>query len=215
MQKGFTPHLKTESIKKAKGCQSLGAGFTLFEILIAMAILSGIVLAISSFGLDIFDFSIFLGENITSQQELQLTLRVMIPEIRTMAPSANGAYPIQTVSQNTIIFYSDIDADGVTERIRYFLDGNVFKKGVIKATGNPLAYSGTESIREVVHNVYPFAGNIFAYYGSNYSGTQAELGFPVNIPSVRLIKTNLTVDPNPLDTSSRVGFYSEVNIRNL
>jgi prepilin-type N-terminal cleavage/methylation domain-containing protein len=70
---GFTPHLKVESMKTAKGNRLLSAGFTLVEIIIAMGILSGLILAISIFSFDVFDFGIFLGENITSQQEIQLT----------------------------------------------------------------------------------------------------------------------------------------------
>lgn len=194
---------------------SKSEGFTLIELIISIGIMSGIVLVISIFSFDVFDFGIFLGENITAQQETQLTLRVMVSEMRAMAQAVNGAYLIESASQNSVVFYSDRDGDGFAERIRYFLDGNILKKGVIKPSGNPLAYSGTETIDEVVHNIYSAAGNIFSYYDSNYSGTQTELGFPMNIPLVRLIKINLTVDPNPADTSSRINFSTSVNIRNL
>ena len=185
------------------------------EVLIAMGILSGVVLAVGIFGFDVYDFGIFLGENLTSQQELQITLRVMISEIRATAQSASGAYLIESASQNSIVFYSDTDGDGLTEKIRYFLDGNILKKGVIKPSGSPPSYSGSEKITEEVHNIYSAAGNIFAYHDSNYTGIQAALTFPVNIPSIRLVKVNLTVDPNPADISSRVNFSTSVNIRNL
>lgn len=193
----------------------MNKGFTLIEIIIAIGILSGIILMVSIFIFNVFDLGIFLGENITSQQELQLTLRVMVSEMRSMTQSVNGSYPIESASQNEIIFYSDRNSDGLAERIHYFLDGNILKRGVIEASGSPLAYSGTEDTTEVVHNIYSLAGNIFSYYDSNYSGTQAEIGFPVNIPLLRLIRVNLTVDPNPLDPSSRVNFSSAINIRNL
>ena len=184
-------------------------------MVISIGVLSGIMLAVSMFGLDIHDFGIFLGENLIAQQELQLTLKVIVSEMRGMAQSVNGAYLIESVSQNEIVFYSDRDGDGFTERIRYFLDSNVFKKGVIEASGNPLAYSEAENITEVVHNVYTAGGNIFGYYDSSYSGTESELSFPVNIPLIRLIKITLIVDPNPADPSSRVNFSTSVSIRNL
>ena len=215
INKGFTPHLKSEVINIAGSNRILSAGFTLVEIIIAMAIFTGIVFVVSSFGLDIYDFGIFLGENLTAQQELQLTLRSMISEMRAMTQSVSGAYPIELASQNSIVFYSDTDGDGFTERLHYFLDGNILKRGIIKPIGNPLSYSGAEDIREAVHNIYSPAGNLFGYYDSNYDGTQPELGFPVNIPLIRLVKVKLTVDPNPIDPSSRVNFSTEVNIRNL
>jgi len=213
--RGFTPHLKIDVRQIAEGRRFLSAGFTLIEILIAIGIFSGILFVVSSFGLDFYDFGIFLGENLTAQQELQLTLRVMTSEIRAMSQSVGGAYPIELALENEIVFYSDSDGDGLAERIHYYLDGDILKKGTIKPTGNPLSYSGSEDIRNMVHNIYPLAGNIFAYHDSNYNGTQAELGFPINIPLIRLIKASITVDPNPLDTSSRVNFSNAINIRNL
>lgn len=193
----------------------MNKGFTLIEMIISIGILSAVMVAVSMFGLDIYDFGIFLGENLIAHQEIQLTLKVIISEMRAMSQSVNGGYPIESASQNSIIFYSDMDGDGFTERIRYFLDGNKFKKGVIKPSGNPLFYSGAENITEEIHNIYSAGGNIFGYYDSSYSGTQAELGFPINIPNIKLIKVNLTVDPNPADPSSRVNFSTSVNIRNL
>lgn len=201
---------------KYKNIKNYSAGFTLIEIIIAIGIVSGVVFVISMFGLDIYDFSLFIGENLISQQEIQLSLRTMVSETRSMAQSVNGSYLIESASQNSLIFYSDIDGDGLTDRVHYFLDGNVLKRGVIKPTGAPLSYPlSDEKITEQVHNIYASAGNIFDYHGSSYSGTGSALTFPVNIPAIRLIKINITVDPNPSDSSSRVNFSDSVNIRNL
>jgi len=194
----------------------LSKGFTLIEIIIAITIFTGLALTISSFGLDISDFGIFLGESVTGQYEIQLTLRGMVSEMKSMNQSVSGAYAIESVSQNSITFYSDIDGDGLTEKIRYFLDGNILKRGLTKASGSPLAYpAGDEDIDETVHNVLASAGNIFSYYDSSYTGSQAALNFPVNIPLVRLIKINITVDQNPADTISQINLSASVNIRNL
>lgn len=168
------------------------------------------------FGIDIFDFGIFLGENLSSQREIQLTLRAMSSEIRSMAPSVNGSYAIESVSQNSITFYSDIDSDGLTEKIRYFLDGNILKKGVIRPAGNPLVYSSAdERISEQVHYIFSGAGDIFSYYDSSYSGSEPALPFPVSISLIRLIKANITSDQNPIDSKARVNYSAAVNIRNI
>ena len=194
----------------------MNKGFTLIEITIAIGIISGIILIMTMFGIDIFDFGIFLGENLSSQREIQLTLRVMSSEIRSMAPSANGSYAIESISQNSLTFYSDTDGDGLTERIRYFLDGNILKKGVIRPTGNPLVYSSAdERISEQVHYIFSGTGDIFSYYDSSYSGSEPALAFPVSISAVRLIKANITSDQNPVDSKARVNYSASVNIRNI
>ena len=136
---------------------SANKGFTLIEIIIAIAIFSGIILAVSMFGLDVYDFGIFLGENLNAQRELQTTLRVMASEMKAMNQSVVGSYAIESASQNAITFYSDIDGDGLTDKIRYFLENNILKKGVIKPSGSPLSYSGTERINSIgQENFLPF-----------------------------------------------------------
>src|SRR3989344_8127549 len=100
INKGFTPHLKSEVINIAGSNRILSAGFTLIEIIIAMAIFSGIVFVVSSFGLDVYDFGIFLGENLTAQQELQLTLRSMVSEMRAMTRPVSGPNQMKWQPQN-------------------------------------------------------------------------------------------------------------------
>ena len=95
-------------------------GFTLIEILISITILSGIVFIVGMFGLDIFNFQIFLGDAFTIQQEISLTLTNMGIDVRSIGPSANGSYPIESASDSSIVFYSDIDGDTIFERVRYY-----------------------------------------------------------------------------------------------
>ena len=214
--KGFTPPLKREYLKKVDGVNPFSrAGFTLMEVLIAMSIFSGILLTVSIFGLDLYDFTIFIGENLSAQQEIQATLQVMTVDMKMMNQSVLGSYAIESTSQNALTFYSDIDGDGLTDRVRYFLEGNILKKGIIKPGGSPMNYSGTEKITEMVHNIYTPSGNIFAYYNSSYTGNEAALTFPINISVVRLIKVNITVDQSPADAASRINLSASVNIRNL
>lgn len=192
------------------------SGFTLLEIVVATSIISVIALMVAMFGIDIFDFGIFLSDNITSQQEIQLTLKNMVSEIRAMSQSVNGAYPIELAAENNLIFYSDIDSDGNAERVRYFIEDGILKKGVMKPSGNPLSYSlADEDISDQVHDIYGPAGNIFSYYDTSYAGDESQLAFPVSIPAVRMIGIHITSDPNPLDISSRIDFMYYVKMRNI
>lgn len=182
-------------------------GFTLIEVVIALAIFTTIALAISLFTLDISNFSVFFGENLSAQQELQLSLLSMAREIRAMGPSSTGSYQIASATANSVTFYSDSDDDGLFERLRYFMDGDIFKKGVIKPSGNPLVYDpAQENVYELVHYVTN-GSTVFTYYDKNFTGTQPPLSFPVNAPLIKAVKASLVVDQNagapplPLDFS--------------
>ena len=197
----------------------MNRGFTLIETIIAITILSGVTFVIGMFGLDVFDFQIFLDDALIMQQEIGLTLTDMGTEVRAMGPSANGSYPIEVASDTSLIFYSDIDGDGAFERVRYFISGNTLQRGVIEPAGNPATYPlASETVREVVTNVIlpPIAVQpLFIYYDQGYTGSQPPLSLPININRIRLIKTTVTADRTPLDIKGRVDYFATMLIRNL
>ena len=197
----------------------MSKGFTLIEVLIAMSILSGIVFVVSMFGLDIFTFQIFLGDVFAMQQEINLTLTSMGLEVRAMGPSANGSYPIESASADSLTFYSDVDGDSVFERVRYFVSGTILKRGIIEPSGNPAVYNlASETSTDVVANVVlpPVAAqSLFLYYDQNYTGDQAPLSLPIDVNKIRLIKVTVTADKTPQDMIGRIDYSSTMLIRNL
>ena len=189
------------------------------EILISIAILSGIVFIVSMFGLDVFDFEIFLSDTFTMQQEINITLAEMGLQMRGMGPSANGSYTIESASPTSLVFYSDVDGDSAFERVRYFVSANTLMRGITEPTGNPATYPlANEKTKSVVNNVIlpPTASQqLFSYYDQNYTGTQAAMSVPIDVNRVRLVKVNITADRNPQDKKGRTEYSATMLIRNL
>ena len=195
------------------------AGFTLIEIIISIGILSGIIFMVSMFSLDVFNFQIFFSDVFIAQQEISLTLTEMGVQVRSIGPSDNGSYPIESASSTAIVFYSDINGDNAFERVRYFVSGNILRRGVIEPTGNPATYPlAGESTRDVVSNIIlpPTASqSLFLYYDKNYTGAQAPMSEPIDVNQVRLIKATITTDKTPQNIQGRVDYFSTMMIRNL
>ncbi len=66
--------------------------------------------------------------------------------------SENGSYPIVSATEDEFIFYSDYDGDGIVERVRYFLEAQQLKVGIIEPdiTQEPASYGDdTETITTV------------------------------------------------------------------
>ena len=85
--------------------------------------------------------------------------------------SENGSYPIVSVGENEFSFYSDYDDDGVVERVRYFLDAQQLKVGIIEpdTSQKPVSYEDeTETIttvaRYVVNDVIIDSGETCTQY---------------------------------------------------
>jgi prepilin-type N-terminal cleavage/methylation domain-containing protein len=195
-----------------------GRGFSLLEVMIGVIILGFISIYANTFFRDTIYLNRVLEQGLKNQHEARRILRPFVNEVRGASPSSLGAYPIGMASTTSFVFYTDIDDDTLKERVRYFLDGNDFKKGVIKPTGTPLAYATTtEVITDIVHDVMSNPTPIFQYYGSNYNGTTntAPLTQPVAVESVRLIKVTLTVDSNGDQPPAAVVLTTQASFRNL
>lgn len=192
-------------------------GFSLVEILIAMAIFLMIVAGAATLGKDTFFFNSIVQESFNIQEEAKKIIKPMADEIRTASQSSLGSYPILLAGTSTIAFYSNIDDDDYKERIRYFLDGRTLKKGVIKPSSDPLVYnSNNESITELVHNISNDSGTpLFDYFDSSYSGSSNPLLQPVSILDIRLVKITLILESNPQMAPSAETITTQISLRNL
>lgn len=190
-------------------------GFTLLELLIAMAISTAALTLVTYFTLDVSNFGTTLNSRLESERELELTLRTMISEVRSMGPGENGAYDIATANSTTFTFYSDTDGDGQFEQVRYFLNGTTLQKGVIVPVGvNPPTYpAGNEVISDVVHSMV--AGPVFAYYAEGLPSEIGALASPVDVANIRLITVTGTVDQDTTLPPGPTTLSANITIRNL
>ena len=192
-------------------------GISLMEVLLTI----GIFLLLAMGAASIFSFSLkankIIWEQLSTQNEGRKIIQDFVNELRSANYSSIGAYPLSVANTQEIIFYSNIDTDSYRERVRYFLSGNILKKGIIKPAGSPLTYStSSESITNVVYDIANTSTPLFYYYGQNYGYTSSTpLSPPVNITDVRLVGITLMLEEDP--TASPVPFQieSKVEIRSL
>lgn len=174
--------------------QNGNAGFTLVEILVVVAILVIIGVAITGLGADLFKQNYRLSKQLVADTEAKIALTRLITELRRAQPASTGAYAIESASSTGLIFYSDTNNDGIRERLRYFIAGSLFKRGLIIPTGQPYVYNlSNESLSTVINNLGTSSPTIFTYYDSSYDGTASSsaLTEPVEIKNIRLIKVDL------------------------
>ena len=150
-----------------------------------------------------------------AQTDARKALKVMSSEIRSISPSDNGSYAIALAATSTVTFYEDIDNDNSKEQVRYFKSGTNLKKGVIQPTGtiyNPANEVVTNLVSDLVNSS---SSPIFYFYDKNYDGSTAPLSYPINIPSVRLIKINIFIDKDINKSPTPIHVTTQVSLRNL
>jgi prepilin-type N-terminal cleavage/methylation domain-containing protein len=196
--------------------QNFKKAFTLIETLVSLAIFVVIFTIITLFARNTFYFKGIFSGGLTASDDARHILQPIANELRSASQSSLGSYPLEVVDNNELVFYSDINDDGLKERIRYFLNGNVFSRGVIKPTGSPLAYvAASEKVTALMSGVANGPVPIFSYYNTNYNGTNSPLTQPVAVENVRLIKIKIIIDANPSQPPGPFTVTTQISLRNL
>jgi type II secretory pathway component PulJ len=191
-------------------------GFSTIEVVISLSIASVIIGSMGMFARDVFFYKSVFSNQLSSYDDARHVLSPMSSEIRSASPSSLGSYPVEIADNSTFVFFTDLNSDGLKERVRYFLSGTTLKKGVISPTGNPLSYvTANEKFTELIHNVANGGQPIFYYFDTNYTGTSNPLSLPVVLSNVRFVKVNLIIDSDPNRLPEPLIVTTQISIRNL
>jgi prepilin-type N-terminal cleavage/methylation domain-containing protein len=209
---------KNKPLDFARGKQK-NTGLTLIEVLISMFIFTALAAMVFVFQGRIFNVNNVIQSGLAIQQDARKILRPFAEEVRSATISNIGAFPISQATTTTIEFYSDNDNDGLKEKIRYFKDGDEFKKGVTKPSGNPYVYDeNDEEITGVVSGIINTGSDpVFEYFDENYDGTDGSspLSYPISVTEITLVKATLIVDEDVNKDPGAVTISTQATFRNL
>ncbi len=190
-------------------------GITLIELLVVIAIIAIISGALTTFILDNYRFQSFTLTEGESYGEAQRAVDRMKREIRGAVQGDNGAFAIANAEDQTLTIYTDYDFDDQVERLRYFVIGTTFYKGVIEPQAGAETYpAAAETLQTITAHMANGTDPIFLYYDANYTGTEAPMD-PILEPDIRVIGINLVVDTTPDTAAGRYVIDTIVNLRNL
>jgi len=208
------PAHRRERRQSPSGNLSL-TGFTLIEIMF-VSLISGILLAallrFMVAGYPLYKVT-YLQQRSTEDARLQL--KRMAKVLREARQGDTGAYPLVTMEPQRIVFYSDIDADDTTERVRFELVGTTLERGVVEPTGDPLTYDDANEVTSIVtSSIRNGTDALFTYYSGDYPADQTPLT-PVDLTEVKYIEFHLIIDANPALDPPPIDVISQVQLRNL
>jgi type II secretory pathway pseudopilin PulG len=188
-------------------------GFSLIEITLVLSIFIFLVIISTEFIIRGLRSNTFADEQNSAVQSARKSADVMVKEIRKANQAETGNYLLETVNPQSFIFYADIDDDGKTERVRYFLDNKYLKKGVIAATNSPAEYPGANEQFTILSDyVNNNTEALFNYYDKN----DVLLADPTSLKrNIRMINMNIKINVTPERAPNDYYIRANVQIRNL
>jgi hypothetical protein len=199
-------------IKDKKGTSIIEAVVLIFVFALAMT-------ALTSFIINAYRAYNFNFQQIVAINEGRRGIETIVKEIREATYGDDGSYPIVEAGDNQFIFFSDIDKDTVVERVRYFLDGNNLKKGILKPTGDPPRYVLSD---ETVSFLSAYVRNtsstpIFTYYNGDWPQDTINNPLPTltRLTDTKLMHVYVIINVDPNRPPDDFILESDTQIRNL
>jgi hypothetical protein len=122
----------------------------------------------------------------------------------------------------SLTIYSDIEDDGVVEKVHYYLDqaSDQLRVGITNPTSAvpPTYPSGDETTYVLAYYIVNEATDpIFYYYNDDYPGdtTNNPLSLPTSLANIQLVRIKLLINIDPIKAPNNVYIESFVDLRNL
>ena len=197
-------------------------GMTLVEVLVAIAIMLIAMEGFTLLFLKSWDTNKFILEEGMASAAASRATGKIVSQLRSTRQADNGDYPVESADDFYLKVYMDIDKDGVTERVHYFLDQatDQLKVGVTNpVAGTPVSYPAADDTVSTLANyvVNESADPVFYYYNQNYPGDTVNnpIATPAAVDQIRLVRVHLYVNINPVHAPDNINIESFADLRNL
>ncbi len=193
-------------------------GFSIVELLIAIFITLIIITVIILVQNSVLDQQQIVTNSYISMNTANYNVQQIIKEIRNCQTGDSGSYLLETLNDQEITFYSNVDSDDQIERITYRLEGSDLVKSVINPTDYPIQYRTEDAqTKTVAENVVNGEQSLFYYYNGNYPQDETNNPLAPNqrATQTRMIGIDLIINVNEKILKKNYRIESFAQIRTL
>jgi len=197
-------------------------GLTLIEMLVAITVMLIAMNGFTYLFVRSWDTNKSTIETGLASTTASRAVNQTIIQLRAIKQADNGDYPIEEADDFDLTIYTDIDDDGVTERVHYYLDlaTDEFKRGITDpSTSTPITYASSDTTTTVLARYITNESTepIFYYYNDDYPGdtTNNPLNTPASLGSIQLVRVKMKVNIDPVHAPENINIESFVDLRNM
>jgi hypothetical protein len=203
----------------ARSARRFLPGMTLVELITAIFIMAVAMGGFSILFLRSYRMNAFILETGVASASASRGVDRIVTNLRKIRQGDDGSYPIISGTGTDLKVYLDIDNDGKTERVHYYLQNGLLKQGIAEPNATqPVSYPASETVTTVVAYVANETSEpVFYYYNDNYPGDTVNnpLVTPISVQDARLVKVRLIININPNRAPEETNVESIAEFRNL
>lgn len=140
-------------------------GYTLIEMIVVISVATMTLMVVTVAVIAFYRSNSVVFNQALAVESARSGLARASSDIRSAAYGDEGSYPVSAIATSSFTFFSDINGDGSSERVRYYLAGVNFVRGIIAATGSPASYpSSDESTTTLSGYVRNGSTPLFRFY---------------------------------------------------
>ena len=197
-------------------------GLTLIEMIVAIFIMAAGMLGFTLLFSSSWKSNKFILETGVTAIQVNRASSDIIKNLRKVRQADNGDYPVESGDDFDLQVYLDIDNDGVTERVHYWLDAtnDRLMRGVREPSSTqPPTYAAGDGTTTVLADyiVNESTEPLFYYYNENYPGDTVNnpIPTPIAIEDVRLVRVFIRMNIDPIKAPNNINIESFADLRNL
>ena|SRR3989338_2889705 len=186
---------------------------TLIEAVVWISILTGVLLALTTSLLYFYRVNKYAIEQSGAVTSAQGGIDKLVRVIREAGYSSEGAFPVVSIAPNEFVFYADVDADPLIERVRLYIEGTNLTQGVTDAAGDPPSYASAETASTLAEYVRNLDQGVTTF--RYYDGSGAEITDYAQWAKTRFVHVNIAVNVDPNRLPNQLTLSSSAALRNL
>ena len=129
--------------------QTRARGITIIESAVWIGVFTFAMLALVTTLIQFYSSNRYTVDQASAVASVQRGIDSSVRVMREAAYASDGAFPIVDIGTNSFTFYADVDDDPFLERVRFFVEGSEFKRGIIDWGGETIRYSGAETVSTI------------------------------------------------------------------